>query len=104
MCMSRCRISPPWRRVSACAAATSSLSTSCVLRRSRLKACRLSSTRLGQPKAATGASTPIEHGSFASLVAQDRVAGAQFHPERSGSAGAALLRDVVSWASDADAA
>ena len=50
------------------------------------------------------ASTPIEHGSFASLVAQDRVAGAQFHPERSGSAGAALLRDVVAWASDADAA
>ncbi len=50
------------------------------------------------------ASTPIEHGSFTSLVAQDRVAGAQFHPERSGSAGAALLRDVVAWASDADAA
>ncbi len=50
------------------------------------------------------ASTPVERGAFASLVALDRVAGAQFHPERSSSAGAALLRDVVAWASDADAA
>ena len=50
------------------------------------------------------ATTPVERGGFASLVARGRVAGAQFHPERSGPAGAALLRDVVGWAGDADAA
>ena len=50
------------------------------------------------------ADTPVEHGAFASLVARGRVAGAQFHPERSGPGGAALLRDVVGWAGGADAA
>ena len=38
------------------------------------------------------ASTPVESGAFASLVGDGRVAGAQFHPERSGAAGAAFLR------------
>ena len=38
------------------------------------------------------ASTEVEHGAFASLVGEGRVAGAQFHPERSGAAGAAFLR------------
>jgi glutamine amidotransferase len=47
------------------------------------------------------ASTPVEHGSFASLVGEERIAGAQFHPERSGAAGAEFLRAVVSWAGDA---
>jgi imidazole glycerol phosphate synthase glutamine amidotransferase subunit len=47
------------------------------------------------------ASTPVEHGGFASLVGEGRVAGAQFHPERSGAAGARFLRDVVQWAGDA---
>jgi len=47
------------------------------------------------------ASTPVEDGSFASLVGEGRIAGAQFHPERSGSAGAEFLRAVVSWAGDA---
>jgi glutamine amidotransferase len=47
------------------------------------------------------ASTPVERGAFASLVGDDRVAGAQFHPERSGAAGAAFLRAVVEWADDA---
>jgi imidazole glycerol phosphate synthase glutamine amidotransferase subunit len=47
------------------------------------------------------ASTPVEHGSFASLVGDGRVAGAQFHPERSGAAGAAFLRAVLRWADDA---
>jgi glutamine amidotransferase len=47
------------------------------------------------------ASTPVERGGFASLVGDDRVAGAQFHPERSGPAGAAFLRAVVEWADDA---
>ena len=47
------------------------------------------------------ASTPVEHGAFASLVADGRIAGAQFHPERSGAAGAEFLRAVVSWAGDA---
>jgi glutamine amidotransferase len=47
------------------------------------------------------ASTPVEHGGFASLVGEGRVAGAQFHPERSGAAGAEFLRSVASWAGDA---
>jgi glutamine amidotransferase len=47
------------------------------------------------------ASTPVEGGGFASLVGEGRVAGAQFHPERSGAAGAAFLHAVVEWAGDA---
>jgi glutamine amidotransferase len=47
------------------------------------------------------ASTPVERGSFASLVGDGRVAGAQFHPERSGAAGATFLRAVLQWAGDA---
>jgi imidazole glycerol-phosphate synthase subunit HisH len=47
------------------------------------------------------ASTEVEHGSFASLVGEGRVAGAQFHPERSGAAGAEFLRSVTRWAGDA---
>lgn len=47
------------------------------------------------------ASTPVEDGGFASLVGEGRVAGAQFHPERSGAAGAAFLHAVVKWADDA---
>ena len=47
------------------------------------------------------ASTPVEQGGFASLVGEGRVAGAQFHPERSGAAGADFLRSVMQWAGDA---
>ena len=47
------------------------------------------------------ASTPVERGGFASLVGEGRVAGAQFHPERSGAAGAAFLRSLMQWAGDA---
>ena len=47
------------------------------------------------------ASTSVEQGGFASLVGEGRVAGAQFHPERSGDAGAAFLRSVLTWAGDA---
>jgi glutamine amidotransferase len=47
------------------------------------------------------ASTPVEHGGFASLVGDGRVAGAQFHPERSGATGAAFLGAVMAWADDA---
>jgi glutamine amidotransferase len=47
------------------------------------------------------ASTPVEHGGFASLVGEGRIAGAQFHPERSGAAGAAFLGAVMRWAGDA---
>jgi imidazole glycerol-phosphate synthase subunit HisH len=47
------------------------------------------------------ASTEVEQGSFASLVGEGRVAGAQFHPERSGAAGAEFLRSVLRWAADA---
>ena len=44
------------------------------------------------------ASTQVERGGFASLVGEGRVAGAQFHPERSGAAGAEFLRAVMCWA------
>lgn len=47
------------------------------------------------------ASTPVERGEFASLVGQGRVAGAQFHPERSGATGATFLRSLMRWAGDA---
>ena len=47
------------------------------------------------------ATTPVEHGGFASLVGEGRIAGAQFHPERSGAAGAEFLRGVMTWAGDA---
>ena len=47
------------------------------------------------------ASTPVESGGFASLVGEGRVAGAQFHPERSGAAGAGFLHAVVNWAGNA---
>jgi glutamine amidotransferase len=47
------------------------------------------------------ASTAVERGSFASLVGEGRVAGAQFHPERSGAAGAEFLCAVMRWADDA---
>jgi glutamine amidotransferase len=47
------------------------------------------------------ASTPVEGGAFASLVGEGRIAGAQFHPERSGADGAEFLRAVMRWAGDA---
>jgi glutamine amidotransferase len=47
------------------------------------------------------AETRVEDGAFASLVGDGRIAGAQFHPERSGAAGAAFLRSVLAWAGDA---
>ena len=45
------------------------------------------------------ASTSVEV--CASVVGRGSVAGAQFHPERSGAAGAAFLRAVLAWAGDA---
>jgi glutamine amidotransferase len=47
------------------------------------------------------ASTEVERGTFASVVGEGRVAGAQFHPERSGAAGAEFLTNVLRWAGDA---
>jgi imidazole glycerol-phosphate synthase subunit HisH len=47
------------------------------------------------------ACTAVEDGTFASVVGEGRVAGAQFHPERSGAAGAAFLQAVLRWAADA---
>jgi glutamine amidotransferase len=44
------------------------------------------------------ASTSTEGGTFASLVGRGSVAGAQFHPERSSSAGRQLLAAVLEWA------
>jgi glutamine amidotransferase len=44
------------------------------------------------------ASTSTEGGPFASVVARGSVAGAQFHPERSSSAGRRLLASVLQWA------
>jgi glutamine amidotransferase len=47
------------------------------------------------------AQTRTEGGSFASIAARGRVAGAQFHPERSGAAGHALCEAVLAWGRDA---
>jgi glutamine amidotransferase len=41
------------------------------------------------------ASTAVEHVAFASLVGDGRVAGAQFHPERSAATGARILRNFI---------
>jgi glutamine amidotransferase len=34
---------------------------------------------------------------FAAVIAKDNVAGAQFHPERSGKTGARLLQNFLEW-------
>ena len=47
--------------------------------------------------AAALAVTGVDDASFASVVAQGPVAGAQFHPERSAEAGRALLRTFLAW-------
>jgi glutamine amidotransferase len=47
------------------------------------------------------AATDLDSGELPSLVGRDRIAGAQFHPERSGRAGAALLRGFLEWSADA---
>jgi imidazole glycerol-phosphate synthase subunit HisH len=44
------------------------------------------------------ATTELDGRSFPCLVADGRVAGAQFHPERSGPAGRALLAAYLDWA------
>lgn len=43
------------------------------------------------------ATTDLESGTLPSLVGRGRIAGAQFHPERSGPAGGALLRAFLHW-------
>jgi glutamine amidotransferase len=53
------------------------------------------------PDDAVLATTATEGGPFASLVCRERVAGVQFHPERSSAAGAGLCRAVLDWAADA---
>ena len=47
---------------------------------------------------ATLGTTEVDGVRFASLVGAGRVAGAQFHPERSAAAGAAMLRGFLAWA------
>jgi glutamine amidotransferase len=44
------------------------------------------------------ATTEVDGVRFASVVASGRVAGMQFHPERSGGAGLALLTAFMAWA------
>jgi glutamine amidotransferase len=44
------------------------------------------------------AETSVDGATFASVVASGRVAGAQFHPERSGADGRELLRSFLDWA------
>jgi glutamine amidotransferase len=46
---------------------------------------------------ATVAATTVDGVSFASVVAAGRVAGAQFHPERSAAAGLEMLRGFLEW-------
>ena len=47
------------------------------------------------------ATTELDGRRFASVVANGRVAGAQFHPEKSGAAGRALLQAFLAWDEDA---
>jgi glutamine amidotransferase len=47
---------------------------------------------------ATLGTTEVDGVRFASLVGAGRVAGAQFHPERSAAAGQAMLRGFLAWA------
>jgi glutamine amidotransferase len=47
------------------------------------------------------ATTELDGSSFASMAGSGRVAGTQFHPEKSGPAGRALLRAFLHWSGDA---
>jgi imidazole glycerol-phosphate synthase subunit HisH len=51
--------------------------------------------------AAVVATTELDGHRFASMVGSDRVAGTQFHPEKSGPAGRELLRSFLRWSGDA---
>lgn len=47
------------------------------------------------------ATTELDGTRFASMAGAGRVAGTQFHPEKSGPAGRALLRAFLDWSADA---
>jgi imidazole glycerol-phosphate synthase subunit HisH len=47
------------------------------------------------------ATTDLEGRRFASVAGAGRIAGTQFHPEKSGPAGRALLRSFLDWSADA---
>jgi imidazole glycerol-phosphate synthase subunit HisH len=47
------------------------------------------------------ATTELEGRRFASVTGAGRIAGTQFHPEKSGPAGRALLRSFLDWSADA---
>jgi glutamine amidotransferase len=51
-----------------------------------------------EPDGTVLARTSTEGGAFVSLAGRGAVAGAQFHPERSGAAGQAVCQAVVDWA------
>lgn len=44
--------------------------------------------------------TPFGDGSFTSAVLRGRVLGFQFHPEKSGSVGLKLIKEVIHWAAN----
>jgi glutamine amidotransferase len=51
--------------------------------------------------AAVVATTELDGRRFASMAGAERVAGTQFHPEKSGPAGRRLLRAFLDWSGDA---
>jgi glutamine amidotransferase len=55
-----------------------------------------------EPREAAAAAATVDHdGPVVAAVAAGPLAGVQFHPERSGAAGARLLENVLAWSRSA---